>query len=58
MYSKVSEKFICAYVIDFIQEEFQLVLVTVEPEGFPAKQHVPERQFIIFNIGNFFCIVY
>ncbi|KAL9320253.1 hypothetical protein ACSQ67_012092 [Phaseolus vulgaris] len=32
------------------QEEFQLVLVTVEPEGFPAKQHVPERQFIIFNI--------
>ncbi|XP_047154909.1 uncharacterized protein LOC124826185 [Vigna umbellata] len=32
------------------QEEFQLVLVTVEPEGFPAKQHVPERQFIIYNI--------
>lgn len=32
------------------QEEFQLVFVTVEPEGFPAKQHVPERQFIIFNI--------
>jgi len=54
MYSKVSEKFICAYVIDFIQEEFPLVLVTVESEGFPAKQHVPERQFIIFNIGNLY----
>ena len=58
-YSKVSEKFVCAlvtcaYVTDFIQEKFQLVLVTFEPEGFPAKQHVPERQFIIFNIGNFF----
>ncbi|CAJ1960800.1 unnamed protein product [Sphenostylis stenocarpa] len=32
------------------QEEFPLVLVTVEPEGFAAKPHVPERQFIIFNI--------
>ncbi|KAH1259288.1 hypothetical protein GmHk_03G008796 [Glycine max] len=32
------------------QDEFQSVLVTVEPEGFPAKLHVAERQFIIFNI--------
>ncbi|KAL5155976.1 hypothetical protein HKD37_19G054934 [Glycine soja] len=32
------------------QDEFLLVLVTVEPEGFPAKLHVAERQFIIFNI--------
>ncbi|KAL2345665.1 hypothetical protein Fmac_006950 [Flemingia macrophylla] len=32
------------------QDEFQLILVTVEPEGFPAKRHVSERQFIIFNI--------
>ncbi|XP_058740559.1 uncharacterized protein LOC131612824 isoform X2 [Vicia villosa] len=32
------------------QDEAHLVLVTVEPEGFPAKQHVPERKFIIFNI--------
>lgn len=32
------------------QDEFQLILVTVEPEGFPAKLHVAERQFIIFNI--------
>lgn len=32
------------------QDEFQLVLVTVEPEGFPAKPQVAERQFIIFNI--------
>jgi len=45
---------IFAYVIDFLQEEFQVVLVTVEPEGFPAKQYVRERQFIIFNIGNIF----
>ncbi|KAL5784055.1 hypothetical protein ACOSQ2_006447 [Xanthoceras sorbifolium] len=26
------------------------VLVTVEPEGIVAKPHVPEREFIIFNI--------
>ncbi|RDY05130.1 hypothetical protein CR513_11064 [Mucuna pruriens] len=32
------------------QDEFQFVLVSVEPEGFPAKLHVPDRQFIIFNI--------
>ncbi|XP_004494589.1 uncharacterized protein [Cicer arietinum] len=32
------------------QDEPHLILVTVEPEGFPAKQHVLERQFIIFNI--------
>ncbi|XP_061357478.1 uncharacterized protein LOC133301794, partial [Gastrolobium bilobum] len=32
------------------QDETHLLLVTVEPEGFPAKLHVPERQFIIFNI--------
>ncbi|KAI5424403.1 hypothetical protein KIW84_030550 [Lathyrus oleraceus] len=31
-------------------DEAHLVLVTVEPEGFPAKPHVPERKFIIFNI--------
>ncbi|KAK2365009.1 hypothetical protein P8452_67843 [Trifolium repens] len=35
---------------DSDQDETHLILVTVEPEGFPAKQHVPERQFIIFNI--------
>ncbi|KHN43303.1 hypothetical protein glysoja_001886 [Glycine soja] len=41
------------------QDEFLLVLVTVEPEGFPAKLHVAERQFIIFNIGtNSFYIPY
>ncbi|XP_021639096.2 uncharacterized protein LOC110634418 isoform X2 [Hevea brasiliensis] len=27
------------------------VLVTVEPEGVVAMPHVPERQYIIFNIG-------
>ncbi|OIW08931.1 hypothetical protein TanjilG_05907 [Lupinus angustifolius] len=27
------------------------VLVTVEPEGVPAKPYIQERQFIIFNIG-------
>ncbi|KAK7392060.1 hypothetical protein VNO78_20487 [Psophocarpus tetragonolobus] len=32
------------------EDEFQFVLVTVEPEGFPAKMHVAERQFIIYNI--------
>ncbi|XP_058738535.1 uncharacterized protein LOC131610579 isoform X1 [Vicia villosa] len=32
------------------QDATHLVLVTVEPEGFPAKPHVPERKFIIFNI--------
>ncbi|KAK7284380.1 hypothetical protein RJT34_19125 [Clitoria ternatea] len=32
------------------QDESQLILVTVEPEGFPAKPRVPEREFIIFNI--------
>lgn len=46
------------YIVDWIQDEFLLVLVTVEPEGFPAKLHVAERQFIIFNIGNVFCLVY
>ncbi|PNX80204.1 hypothetical protein L195_g036201 [Trifolium pratense] len=35
---------------DSDQDETHLILVTVEPEGFPAKPHVPERQFIIFNI--------
>ncbi|XP_024626879.1 uncharacterized protein, partial [Medicago truncatula] len=35
---------------DSNQDEAHLVLVAVEPEGFPAKQNVPERQFIIFNI--------
>jgi hypothetical protein len=43
---------LCSYNLDLIQDETHLILVTVEPEGFPAKQHVPERQFIIFNIGN------
>lgn len=28
------------------------VLVTVEPEGIVAIPHVPERQYIIFNIGK------
>lgn len=45
--------------INFVHATFDLiqdkthVLVTVTPEGFPAKPNVPERQFIIFNIGNF-----
>lgn len=38
--------------IDFVQDKTH-VLVTVEPEGFVAIPHVPERPFIIFNIGNF-----
>ncbi|XP_057439349.1 uncharacterized protein LOC130731162 isoform X2 [Lotus japonicus] len=32
------------------QDETHLILVTVEPEGVPAKLNVTERQFIIFNI--------
>ncbi|KAK7337735.1 hypothetical protein VNO77_18321 [Canavalia gladiata] len=32
------------------QDESRLLLVSVEAEGFPAKLHVQERQFIIFNI--------
>ncbi|XP_027352025.1 uncharacterized protein LOC113862924 isoform X2 [Abrus precatorius] len=35
---------------DSNQDESNLLLVTVEAEGFPAKRHVPEREFIIFNI--------
>lgn len=44
--------FIHSYNLGLIQDETHFLLVTVEPEGFPAKLHVPERQFIIFNIGN------
>lgn len=47
-----------SYNLDLIQDEAHLVLVAVEPEGFPAKQNVPERQFIIFNIGNIMHNIY
>ncbi|MED6192118.1 hypothetical protein PIB30_007295 [Stylosanthes scabra] len=32
------------------EDKHNVLLVTVEPEGFPAIPHVQERQFIIFNI--------
>ena len=41
----------CSCNIDLFQVKNHVLLVTVEPEGFPAKPHVRERQLIIFNIG-------
>ncbi|KAE9609122.1 hypothetical protein Lal_00020311 [Lupinus albus] len=35
---------------NYSDQDKTYVLVTVKPEGFLAKPHVPERQFIIFNI--------
>ncbi|KAL1310276.1 hypothetical protein HN51_052916 [Arachis hypogaea] len=32
------------------EDKHNILLVTVEPEGFPAIPHVQEREFIIFNI--------
>ncbi|XP_019417038.1 PREDICTED: uncharacterized protein LOC109328170 [Lupinus angustifolius] len=35
---------------NYSDQDKTYVLVTVKPEGFLAKPHVPERQFVIFNI--------